>query len=102
MAGKNANVGNEIADYIDLENNVRGTDLTITGTANQTPALIEGIYDVLCTVDAYIKVAPDASTVTTSNGYLVKANNMIPVYVRANSKIGVIGTSGSMLFHKVK
>lgn len=88
------------SDYADLWNNEQA-QVSISGTADQTPELPEGIYDVWTDVDCYIKVDEDASGVTTSNGYLLRADNTIPIYVRSGHKIGVIGTSGTLSYHRI-
>jgi len=83
-----------ISDVVDLEGNAR-VNISTSSTGAQSAALEEGIYDVWSDVDCYLKVATTANDVTTSNGYLLRANNTIPVFVRRNSKIGVILASGT-------
>ena len=108
------NLSNRFSDCIDIVERVSETNLTISGTVAQTAQpLPEGRYDVIATDDCYIGVGEDLSSaatgrgaaLTTSNGYLVKANNGIPVWVPAASpgyKIGVIGTTGTLRIHRVE
>lgn len=83
-----------VTDSIDLFDKTR-TDVSLTTTAAQSAALDEGVYDIWTTADTYIRIATDASGVTTANGYLLRANNTIPVFVRQNHKIGGILASGT-------
>lgn len=90
-----------VTDGVYLVNSTR-TDTSVSAVAAQTAALTGGVYDVWSTVDAYIRVAADASGVTTANGYLVRANNTVPVIVPNGYKIGAIaGGAGTMSHHKV-
>lgn len=78
--------------------------LSISGTAAQTSAFSEnGYFDVWSDVDAYIKVNPTADNVTTSTGYLIRANTTYPnVMVLVGDKIGAIaGSAGTLRYHKV-
>lgn len=84
-----------------LQGNSR-VDLAVSAAAAQTAALPGGVYDVWCGIDAFIKVGPVANDVTTANGYLLRANNTIPVVVGDNDKIGAIaGAAGTLSLHKV-
>lgn len=95
--------GTAVTDHIDIEGNAQA-QLSLSTTAAQTAALTEGIYDIWCDVDCYIKVAPTADDVTTSTGYLLRADNTVPLIVRKDSKIGGIVASGTATFsyHKVR
>ena len=78
--------------------------LSISGAAAQTSAFTEnGYFDIWSDVDAYIKVAPTADDVTTSTGYLIRANITYPnLVVLVGDKIGAIaGGAGTLSFHKV-
>jgi hypothetical protein len=86
-----------------LQGNSQST-LSISGTAAQTSAFVEdGYYDIWSDVDAFIKIAPTASDVTTGNGYPVFANTIVPnVMVLVGDKIGAIaGGAGTLRYHKV-
>jgi hypothetical protein len=88
-------------DYVDLEGSAAAT-LAVSAAADHTPILNEGIYDVWCTVDVFVKVAPTANNVTTANGYLIRANNTVSVLVRTGSRIGAIaGGAGTLSYHQV-
>lgn len=78
--------------------------VSLSTAAAQSAALTDGIYDVWCDVDCYIKVAATANDVTTSTGYLLRANNTIPVIVPDQEKIGGIVASGTgtLTYHRVK
>jgi len=92
---------NPEAVAIVLQNNAR-VDLAVSTSAAQTAALPPGVYDVWCGIDAYIKVNTTADDVTTANGYLLRANNTIPVVLGDGDKIGAIaGASGTLSAHKV-
>src|ERR1043165_1867111 len=82
-------------DYVDLEGSAAAT-LAVSAAADHTPILNEGIYDVWCTVDVFVKVAP------TANNYLIRANNTVSVLVRTGSRIGAIaGGAGTLSYHQV-
>ncbi len=86
-----------------LEGNSQG-QLSVSGTAAQTSAFASGgYYDLWCDVDVYIKVAATANDVTTSTGYLLRANNTLAlVMIGKNSKLGGVAlSSGTLRYHKV-
>lgn len=88
-------------DYVDLEGNAAET-VAVSAAAAQGRVLPEGIYDVWCTVDVYVKVAPTANDVTVANGYLIRANNTVSVLVRTGSRIGAVaGGAGTLSYHQV-
>lgn len=89
-------------DAVDIYGYAR-VDVSTSTTAAQSAALEEGIYDIWAGVDTYIKVHTTANDVTTSNGYLLRANNTMPIYVRGNHKIGGILASGTgtLSYHRV-
>lgn len=102
MAGVNFDHGVPVTEYVDLEGRVAAT-LAVSAVAAQTAVLDEGVYDIWCTVDAYVKVATTANDVTTANGYLIRANNTVPVLVRTGSRIGAIaGGAGTLSYHMVR
>lgn len=78
--------------------------LSISGIAAQSAALTGGVYDVWSTVDCYIKINATANDVTTSTGYLLRANNTVPMQVPDQEKIGAItsGAAGTLTYHRVK
>lgn len=86
-----------------LSGNAQGTALTTAvAPSAQTAALPGGLYDIWSDVDIYIMVAADASTVTTSTGYLLRANNTVPLLLpQDGEKIGAIGAVGTLRYHKV-
>ncbi len=78
--------------------------LSVSGTAAQTSAITDGggMYDVWADIDVYVKVAPTANDVTTSTGYLIRANNTVPVLVGDGDRIGAIASgSGTLRYHRV-
>jgi hypothetical protein len=94
------NHGTRIDDSIDIEGYAAVT-LAVSAAAAQTALLEEGVYDVWCTVDVFIKVAATANDVTAANGYLIRQNNTVAVYVRDQSRIGAIaGGAGTLSYHK--
>lgn len=81
-------------------------DLSVSATAAQTETLPNGIYDIWCDVDVWLKIAPTANDVTSAAGvnagYLLKANNAVPFDVRAGDKIGAVaGGAGTLSYHRV-
>lgn len=90
-----------VHDAVVIEGSTQGT-LALSTTGAETAALREGIYDVWCTADCFIKVGTTASDVTTSNGYVLLAGNVIPVLIREDRKLGgVVGTGTATLsYHK--
>lgn len=94
---------NRAADCINLSGNAQAT-LSVSTTAADTAALPGGLYDLWCDVDVYIKVASAADDVTTSTGYLLRANTTLPnVYIPNAEVIGGILASGTgtLSYHKV-
>lgn len=79
-------------------------DVTLSATAAQSAALGAGIYDVWSTTDCYIATETTATTVTTANGYLLRANNTISVVLPHNYKVGGITTAaaGTLSIFKVR
>ncbi len=78
--------------------------LSVSGTAAQTSAFArEGYYDLWCDIDVFIKVGEVANDVTTSNGYLLRANNTLAnVYIRVGDRLGAIAAgSGTLRYHRV-
>lgn len=93
---------NIFLNALDLEGNAAAT-LALSTSAAQTAALGEGAYEVWCDADCFLKVAPTANDVTTSNGFLLKANTPRTLMVRGNSKIGGIVSTGTptLRYHRV-
>lgn len=91
-----------VTDSISLSGNSQGSVSTST-TAAQSSALTGGVYDVWSSVDTYIKVNATANDVTTSTGYLLRANNTVPVIVPDQEKLGGILSSGTgtLYYHRV-
>ena len=91
-----------VVDLIDIEGFAQGTVSSATNAA-QSAALNEGVYDIWCDQNSFIKVATTANDVTTATGYLLRANNTISLVVRENSKIGAIMSTvaGTLSYHKV-
>ena len=89
-----------VSDVVDLDGHSADT-VSISGTAAASSALDKGVYDVWADANCYLAVAEDPTSVTTGNGYLLRANNTITIAVEDQRKIGVIGTSGTLTFHRV-
>lgn len=95
-----------VSDVVELEGRSR-VDIAISTSAVQRAALPEGNYDVISTVDCWLKVAPTANDVTAAAGanagYLLKANTMITVMTKGNlNKIGIVaGGAGTFSYHQV-
>lgn len=95
---------NTQAVAIVLSGNAQGTSLAVSNIGAQTAALDGGLYDIWCDVDVFLKVATTASDVTTSTGYLLRANNTVPLLIPQDlEKIGAItsAATGTLRYHKV-
>lgn len=94
---------NAEATCIVLTGNAQGAPLTTAITpAAQTAAIDGGLYDLWCDASVYVKIAAIANDVTTSSGYLLRANTTIRVMIPDDSlKIGAIGAIGTLSYHKV-
>ena len=92
-----------VSDPVSIENNVQGTPLSISAVGAQTAALPIGVYDLWSDVDCWIKIHQTlASDVTSSTGYLLRANNTVAFNVRDQRVIGAIaGGAGTLRYHKV-
>jgi len=90
------------SDVIDIEGETQ-SNMAFSSTATQSAALTEGVYDVWCDQDVYLEVGTAAASVTSSTGYLVRANKTVPVAIRTGSKIGAVrsSASGTLSWHKV-
>jgi hypothetical protein len=91
-----------VTDPVQIEGYSQGT-VSISGTGAQSAALEIGQYDLWSDVDCWIKIAEGtASDVTSSTGYLLRANNTITFDIRDQRKIGAIaGGAGTLRYHKV-
>ncbi len=88
---------------ITLQGNSQGA-LSVSGTAAQTAEFTaDGYYDMWSDVDVWIKIAATANDVTTSTGYLIVANTVVPNFmINRNERIGAIaGGAGTLRYHKV-
>jgi len=88
-----------------IKGNSQGA-LSVSGTGAQTSpfaAGADGVYDLWCDVDVWIKVSQaTASDVTSGTGYLIRANTTIPVKFDDGDKLGAIaGGAGTLRYHKV-
>jgi hypothetical protein len=92
-----------VTDLADIFGFAR-VDLSISSSAAQTAALPEGRYDIWSDIDCFIKISTDATTgLTTSTGYLLRANNTVTFFVRDDHKIGAVtaSASGTLSAHRV-
>lgn len=84
---------------LDIADMARETDVSFSGTAAQSAALSPGgpggLYDIVSDIDCFIKVATTADDVTTTTGYPLSANVMLPIWIPNGYKIGVISSSAS-------
>lgn len=94
--------GTRVTDVIDIAGRAQAT-LSVSGTAAQTAALAQGVYDVWCSAEVFIKVGETANDVTTSTGYVIRSGNVVPVWVPANNKLGAItaGGAATLCYHRV-
>ncbi len=103
MAGMTfASRGTLIDDSIDIEGYAAVEFVIGAAAAAQSAILEEGLYDIWCTSDVRLKVAPTANDVTATNGYLLRQNNTVTIKIRGGSRIGGFSTPGGTLsYHKV-
>lgn len=101
MAFNKGTMQHEFEGVLDIENFAQA-QLAVDVTAAQTAALAEGVYALWSAVAVHVKIGPVANDVTTSIGYLLRANTTELFYVRANSKIGgIAGSSSTLAYHKI-
>jgi hypothetical protein len=95
-----------VQEAVKIEGFAQGTPLAISTIAAQTADLgtQDGIYDLWSDVDCYVKIAVTANDVTTSTGYLLRANNTLAFFVNSGRKIGAITASGTgnLYFHRTE
>ncbi|MCM5682514.1 hypothetical protein M8A51_23540 [Schlegelella sp. S2-27] len=102
MAGIDYDHGMQVTDHVDIEGRAAAT-LAVSAAAAQTSTLDEGVYDIWCDVDVYVKVGATANDVTTATGYLIRADSTVAVLVRRGSRIGAIaGGAGTLSYHVVR
>lgn len=90
------------ATAVTIQGNARIADLAVSAVAAQTAALDGGIYDIWCDVNVWLKIDTVANDVTTSTGYLLRANTTVPFAVSDGEKIGAIaGAAGTLSAHRV-
>lgn len=91
-----------VADVVILKGHSQ-SQLSLSTTGAQTAKLTEGVYDVWCDKDCYIKVGTTADDVTPSTGYLLRANNTVPIAIEKDDRIGGIMTSSTatLCIHRV-
>ena len=90
-------------DFVDMEERAQAQMVLVANTAQGTAVLAEGLYDIWCTTDAFVKVGPGTVTdVTAANGYLLRSNVTVTILIRNNSKIGALSVpGGTFSYHMV-
>ena len=94
---------NDVSDLIDIAGRAQAS-FAYTNAAADADDLAEGIYDVWATTDCYIKVHPtDASDVAANTGYILFANQVIPVLIGYQHHLGAIrsATNGTLYYHQI-
>jgi hypothetical protein len=91
-----------VNDAIYLENQIQQS-FSVSTVAAQSNPLEQGYYDTWSTIDCYLRVDETATGVTSSNGYVLYANNVITLFIDDLRRIGAITAygSGTIAFHKV-
>lgn len=85
----------QVSDAINIRDTAQ-SQLALSTTAAQTAAIeTPGIYDLWCDVNCYVKINSTANDVTTSTGYLLLANNVVPFTIGKGDKIGAIVAAGT-------
>ena len=91
-----------MSEFISIEYRSQ-IQLALSAVAAQTAALPLGKYDIISTVDCYIKIDVVANDVTVNTGYPLFAGNQITVDVTSQRKIGAISTvAGTLTIHRVQ
>lgn len=85
--------------------NIEGRSQVTIASAAASALLTPGVYDIWADADqaVHVKLADtstEALTASSSNGYLIRANNTIPVRVQSEAYIGFAGT-GALHIHQV-
>lgn len=99
------NVKHYDAIGVNLKGNSQST-LSVSTSGAQTSAMAasaDGIYDIWCDVDVWLKVSQStASDVTSSTGYYLPAGQKVPVKLDDGDKLGAIASaSGTLRYHRV-
>lgn len=77
---------------------ITGNSQGSVGAASQV-YLGAGVYDVWSAADTYIKVNKISSLdVSSSNGYLLRAGNTVPLILKEPA---YLGSTGTLYYHKV-
>lgn len=84
-------------DALNLEGNRQGS----FATGNQSAPLPAGVYNIWAPNEVYIKVHPTlASDVSSSTGYILRANTTVSIKLTGERVIGASGT-GNVFYHRV-
>lgn len=76
--------------------------LPVSTSEAATGRIDAGDYDLWADVETYVKIAGDASGVTTSNGYVLFAGNAVTFRIERGDQIGAIAIGGGTLsYHRV-
>ena len=76
--------------------------LAVTTSEAVTGRIDAGDYDLWSNVETYIRIGGDATGVTTSNGYVLFAGNVVTMRIDRGDQIGAIGVGGGTLsYHRV-
>jgi hypothetical protein len=93
-----------VTDLIDIWGSSQLT-CNFTATANCIANMAEGVYDVWATTDCYIADGANATVangVLTNTGYLLRAGNTVPMFIRPLHFLGAIRASADGVLAAVK
>ena len=84
-------------DGLSIAGNSRAPDLALSGTVAQSAIMPAGTYQFMSTVDCYIRIDKDAAsaTCTTSTGFLLLANNAVPILVPKDFVVAAITSAAT-------
>ena len=92
-----------VTDCADINDNVQINLVTAATSTNHgvLDANGDGSYDFWSTQDTYIRATRAGTAVTTANGYLIRANNTISVFVKKGySLTSIAAGAGTLNYHK--
>lgn len=91
------------SEVIDIQGEVQ-VSTAFSTTATATVGFEEGVFDIWADQDCYIEVIASGASaaVTSSTGYLLRANNTVPLAIRRNSMMGVVRSTASGTLYAFK
>ena len=86
---------------VDIREEVLST-LSVSSTSASKQILENGIHDLWCATDVFIRIGGSVAAVTTTTGYLLRANNTVPFAISKGDYIVAITASASDTLYHIK